>query len=217
MIQPPQIRLQNFTGHKSTVMFQPPQIRPQIFTGHKSTVMLQPPQIRPQTFTGHKSTVMLQPPQIRLQMVTGHKSTVMLQPPQIRPQTVTMTPPNFEIFKIWKKGTFTANDYELAKRILIQQAQKQFPPSEREAENLGLFFDMKSVMCRGRLQNSSLNISSIFPIFLPKCQLAKTKILYYHKKVYHSGIQSTLAAIRESILLFCKILNCYLSNFIIAC
>ena len=62
----------------------------------------------------------------------------------------------------------------------------------------GLFLDQGVLKCRGRLNNSTLALSSKNPILLPHNDpFVKLLILQYHERVNHSGVNDTLTSLRE--------------------
>lgn len=106
----------------------------------------------------------------------------------------------FSKFAVSESGSFRASDYEKAEIVLILDAQKEMPYSDIELQNLDVYSDEKGILrSGGRLQNSSLPKEAIFPILLPyKSALTKLVFTHHHVKGYHSGVQATLASIRDS-------------------
>ena len=63
----------------------------------------------------------------------------------------------------------------------------------------GLFLEQGVLKCRGRLNNSTLALSSKNPILLPHSHpFVKLLILQYHARVNHSGVNDTLTLLRET-------------------
>ena len=61
-----------------------------------------------------------------------------------------------------------------------------------------MFLDQGVLKCRGRLNNSTLALSSKNPILLPHNDpFVKLLILQYHERVNHSGVNDTLTSLRE--------------------
>ena len=66
-------------------------------------------------------------------------------------------------------------------------------------DQFGLFFDENQIMrCRGRFNNSSLQLGTKNPILLPhNHHYTKLLISDVHKRLHHGGINDTLTTIRE--------------------
>ena len=75
-------------------------------------------------------------------------------------------------------------------------SNKPIPPL---VKSLQLFIDSDGLLkCRGRIENSLLRQSSIYPILLPKLNYITSLVIKQaHAEVLHSGIQNTLAQVRE--------------------
>uniref|UniRef100_A0A914C7C2 Integrase catalytic domain-containing protein n=1 Tax=Acrobeloides nanus TaxID=290746 RepID=A0A914C7C2_9BILA len=94
---------------------------------------------------------------------------------------------------------FKPKDYEIAKLYLLQQAQAQEPPTNKEIEKLDLFQDKdKLIRCGGRLDQSDLDESAKHPVWLPRKNiLTRLIVLQAHGKCHHSNTTFTLAKIRD--------------------
>ena len=72
-------------------------------------------------------------------------------------------------------------------------------PKQERVEQFGLFIDEDGVLkCKGRIGNSTLPLSSKFPILLPsKHAFVDLVVKDVHERMRHSGINHTLSTIRE--------------------
>ena len=109
-----------------------------------------------------------------------------------------------------QKSVITADDISLADHKWTQTIQSNSFSTEwqrlRNGEDkvimkhLVLFMDRdKIIRCEGRINQSTLPISSKNPILLPAKHLFTTLIIQNrHQLVHHNGIRETLAAVRET-------------------
>ena len=111
-----------------------------------------------------------------------------------------------------KRGPITAQEFHSARLKWIRTCQNEV--YWRESNNLSssnqrclilvrklrLFLDRKGFLrCGGRIHNAPLNEDAKFPYLLPPRHLFKALIVYStHAKLYHSGVNSTVTAIRQT-------------------
>ena len=66
-------------------------------------------------------------------------------------------------------------------------------------KQFGLFLEQGILKCRGRLNNSTLALSSKNPILLPHDHpFVKLLIIQYHERVSHNRVNDTLTLLRET-------------------
>ncbi|MCP4490541.1 MAG: DDE-type integrase/transposase/recombinase [Gammaproteobacteria bacterium] len=104
------------------------------------------------------------------------------------------------------KGHFTAQDYKLAKAMLLRQEQQRHcadifanltkDKRSKMGDQLGIYLDSDGILrCSGRLANANLPHDTKFPKLLPRqSDLTKLIIEDVHQ---HCGVQQTLATIRN--------------------
>lgn len=103
--------------------------------------------------------------------------------------------------KVGVKGRLAVDEYAVAREFLVRQEQKMHPPSEKELCEWNLVRTRNDVIvCHDRLQLSELSPQAKNPAFLQRCShLLLLIILMVHQTLFHSGVQQTLAKLRQSI------------------
>ena len=110
--------------------------------------------------------------------------------------------PSFDQAKdvIEKAGSITANELDLAEKVLILEAQRTVPPDETTTLNLGLYkAEMGILRCKGRLEHcDSLLANSKHPIFLPyHSPLSQLILRRMHWMLHHCGPGILIAEYRK--------------------
>ena len=100
-----------------------------------------------------------------------------------------------------KSNELTAAEISKAERIFIVQAQSSFegPYLDKLEKQLGVFKDKDGLLrCKGRLNNSSLDIETRNPILIPRNHiLANLIVKQSHENVLHNGVKETLMDLRS--------------------
>ena len=100
-----------------------------------------------------------------------------------------------------KSNELTAAEISKAERIFIVQAQSSFEGQYlgKLEKQLGVFKDKDGLLrCKGRLNNSSLDIKTRNPILIPRNHiLANLIVKQSHENVLHNGVKETLMDLRS--------------------
>ena len=92
-------------------------------------------------------------------------------------------------------------EIESAERLWIKDAQKLLrnrADFQKTRINLGVIEKDGIMVCKGRLENSDLDIGQKFPIILPQeHRLANLIVFDCHKRVHHCKVRSTLTELRS--------------------
>eukprot|EP00794_Sanderia_malayensis_P018426 gene18426-biopygen12365 len=100
-----------------------------------------------------------------------------------------------------RSGCLKAEEMIMAEKMWIKDAQKLLRRSvdyEKMRVQLGVIESEGVLVCKGRLENSDLEIDSRYPIILPKeHRLTELIVLDCHERVHHSKVRATLAEIRS--------------------
>ena len=98
-------------------------------------------------------------------------------------------------------GTIKVEEIEYAERMWIKDAQELLRNKadfQKTKTSLGAIEMEGLLVCKGRLENSDLEVGQKFPIILPKeHKLTELIVLDCHKKVHHCKVGSTLAELRS--------------------
>jgi len=108
----------------------------------------------------------------------------------------------FEKIKI--NGLISSEEIEVAKMLLIKQAQFAFHTNTKKfvliLKQLGARIDKQGIIrCCGRFKNSDLDKIKRFPILLQrKDRFTDLLVLYIHNEIKHFGVNHTLCEVRQN-------------------
>jgi hypothetical protein len=107
-------------------------------------------------------------------------------------------------------GTLTAKELISARNSWLRTVQSNVFAKEFESIKTGcasnyvrqfnLYVDEQGILrCRGRIGNSSLPSETVNPVFLPNNHhFTELIIKEVHSRMMHSGVKSTLTAVRDN-------------------
>jgi len=106
--------------------------------------------------------------------------------------------------KIKSEGVIDSEEIEVAKLLLIKQAQFIFHSNTKKFNTilmqLGARIDKQGIIrCCGRFKNSDLDKVKKFPILLPrKDRITDLLVLYIHNEIKNFGVNHTLCETRQN-------------------
>ena len=99
------------------------------------------------------------------------------------------------------KGKVSVEELREAERLWIKDVQGTLQGDQnfkKYKEQLGIVSENGILVCKGRLENSDLDIEAKYPVILPKDnKFTELLVLDCHERVHHCRVRTTLAEVRS--------------------